>query len=67
VIKDSLRKLLVLYYPMAGRLGVSEDSRFQIQCEGQGVLFVEAAADCSIAELGQRYRPAPFMTQLVYI
>ncbi len=66
VIKDSLRKLLVLYYPMAGRLGVSEDSRFQIQCEGQGVLFVEAAADCSIAELGERYRPAPFVTQLVY-
>ncbi len=66
VIKDSLRKLLVLYYPMAGRLGLSEDSKFQIQCQGQGVPFVEAAADCAIAELGERYRPAPFMTQLVY-
>ncbi|CAM6036160.1 unnamed protein product [Sphagnum compactum] len=66
VIKDSLRKLLVLYYPMAGRLSLSEDFKFQVQCEDQGVLFVEATADCFIADLGELYRPAPFMTQLVY-
>jgi hypothetical protein len=52
---------------MAGRLSLSEDFKFQVQCEDQGVLFVETTADCFIADLGELYRPVPFMTQLVFI
>lgn len=66
VVKEALRKLLVKYYPMAGRLGISEHGKLQVVCEDQGVLFVEATADNCIAELGELTRPAPFMRQLVY-
>jgi omega-hydroxypalmitate O-feruloyl transferase len=66
VIKGALSKLLVRFYPMAGRLGVSDDGKLQVECEDQGALFVEAAADNCIAELGELSSPAPFMRQLVY-
>ncbi|CAK9193329.1 unnamed protein product [Sphagnum troendelagicum] len=66
VIKESLRKVLVLYYPLAGRLSLSEDLKLQVECEGQGVVFVEAVADCSIAELGALDKPVHFMAQFLY-
>lgn len=47
-------------------LGVSDDGKLQVECEDQGALFVEAAADNCIAELGELSSPAPFMRQLVY-
>lgn len=66
VIRDSLSKLLVPFYPMAGRLGISADHKLNVDCEEQGVVFVEATADHFIAELGELSRPAPFMKQFVY-
>lgn len=66
VIRDSLSKLLVHFYPMAGRLGVSEDGKLQVECEEQGAVFVDAVAENCIAELGELSSPAPFMRQLVY-
>ncbi|KAG0627527.1 hypothetical protein M758_2G208400 [Ceratodon purpureus] len=66
VIKEALSKLLVHFYPMCGRLGISEDGKLQVECEDQGALFVEATADNCIAELGELSSPAPFMRQLVH-
>jgi omega-hydroxypalmitate O-feruloyl transferase len=66
VIRESLAKLLVHFYPLAGRLILSADYKLQVDCQEQGALFVEAVADHFIAELGELSRPAPFMRQLVY-
>ncbi|KAK8663620.1 hypothetical protein V6N13_083429 [Hibiscus sabdariffa] len=41
-LKEALSKILVPFYPMAGRLGYDENGRLEISCYAQGVLFVEA-------------------------
>ncbi|KAA3472200.1 shikimate O-hydroxycinnamoyltransferase-like [Gossypium australe] len=41
-LKEALSKILVLFYPIAGRLGYDENGRLEIICNAEGVLFVEA-------------------------
>ncbi|KAE8718000.1 Shikimate O-hydroxycinnamoyltransferase [Hibiscus syriacus] len=41
-LKDALSKVLVAFYPIAGRLRLDENGRIEILCNGEGVLFVEA-------------------------
>ncbi|MFS7964575.1 putative quinate O-hydroxycinnamoyltransferase [Helianthus anomalus] len=45
VMKDALSKALVAFYPLGGRLKHGEDGRIEIDCRGQGALFVEAESD----------------------
>lgn len=52
ILKDALSRALVPFYPMAGRLMKDEDGRVEIDCQGQGVLFVEAESDGVIDEFG---------------
>ncbi|GKA57977.1 shikimate O-hydroxycinnamoyltransferase-like protein [Tanacetum coccineum] len=52
VMKDALSKVLVPFYPMGGRLKRDEDGRIEIDCQGQGVLFVEAESDSLIDDFG---------------
>lgn len=52
ILKDALSRALVPFYPMAGRLKKDEDGRVEIECQGQGVLFVEAESDGVIDEFG---------------
>ncbi|XP_042496404.1 shikimate O-hydroxycinnamoyltransferase-like [Macadamia integrifolia] len=42
ILKEALSKVLVAFYPWAGRLRRDEDDRIEINCNGEGVLFVEA-------------------------
>ncbi|CAN8310760.1 unnamed protein product [Cochlearia groenlandica] len=42
VMKDSLSKVLVPFYPVAGRLKRDNDDRIEIDCNAAGVLFVVA-------------------------
>ncbi|KAI3936520.1 hypothetical protein MKW92_005009 [Papaver armeniacum] len=51
-IKDSFAKILVYYYPFAGRLKISEDGKLVINCTGEGGVFVEAEVDCNMDEIG---------------
>lgn len=45
VMKESLGRVLVPFYPIAGRLRHSAGGRLKIDCNGQGVLFIEAVAE----------------------
>ncbi|CAN4088597.1 unnamed protein product [Withania somnifera] len=52
VVKDALSRALVPFYPMAGRLCRDEDGRIEIDCKGQGVLFVVAESDGMVDDFG---------------
>ncbi|KAJ4813650.1 HXXXD-type acyl-transferase family protein [Rhynchospora pubera] len=42
VVKASLAKALVLYYPLAGRCIVGSDGRIELDCNAEGCFFVRA-------------------------
>ncbi|KAM7471543.1 hypothetical protein LguiA_009726 [Lonicera macranthoides] len=67
VIKDALSKVLVHYYPAAGRLTISAEGKLIVDCSGEGAVFVEAEANCTIAEIGDNTKPDPVtLGKLVY-
>ncbi|KAJ4709570.1 Hydroxycinnamoyl-CoA shikimate/quinate hydroxycinnamoyl transferase [Melia azedarach] len=51
-LKESLSNVLVSFYPIAGRLRKDENGRIEIDCNGGGILFMEAEANCDIDDLG---------------
>ncbi|KAG8377835.1 hypothetical protein BUALT_Bualt08G0074900 [Buddleja alternifolia] len=55
-LKDSLSRVLVHYYPLAGRLrrcGIEndDDHKLEVDCNGEGAVFAEAKMDISADEL----------------
>ncbi|KAI3939679.1 hypothetical protein MKW92_030031 [Papaver armeniacum] len=56
-IKDGLAKVLVYYYPFAGRLTMNQKQKFMIDCTGEGALFVEAEANCTLEEIDDFMKP----------
>ncbi|KZV29223.1 omega-hydroxypalmitate O-feruloyl transferase [Dorcoceras hygrometricum] len=67
VIKEALSKILVHYYPYAGRLTISPEMKLAVDCTSEGALFVEAEADCDLEELGDITKPDPeTLKKLVY-
>ncbi|KAL2234553.1 shikimate O-hydroxycinnamoyltransferase [Sesamum indicum] len=52
VLKAALGRALVPFYPMAGRLKRDEDGRVEIDCNAEGVLFVEAESDGVVDDFG---------------
>lgn len=48
ILKEALSKVLVPFYPMAGRLKTSPDGRVEINCNGEGALLAEAVTDSAI-------------------
>ncbi|XP_047968327.1 omega-hydroxypalmitate O-feruloyl transferase-like [Salvia hispanica] len=67
VIKDALSKVLVHYYPLAGRLTISPEMKLIVDCTGEGAVFVEAEAECELRHLGDITKPDPVtLGKLVY-
>ncbi|KAL0318905.1 UNVERIFIED_CONTAM: Omega-hydroxypalmitate O-feruloyl transferase [Sesamum angustifolium] len=67
VIKNALSKVLVHYYPLAGRLTISPEMKLIVDCTGEGAVFVEAEAECELEELGDITKPDPVtLGKLVY-
>lgn len=52
LLKEALSKVLVPFYPLAGRLGKDKNDRIEIKCNGEGVLFIEAETSCVIDDFG---------------
>ncbi|XP_057972557.1 omega-hydroxypalmitate O-feruloyl transferase-like isoform X2 [Malania oleifera] len=67
VLKSALAKVLVHYYPLAGRLTISSEGKLIVDCTGEGAVFVEAEADCAMEEIGDITKPDPVtLEKLVY-
>lgn len=67
VIKDALSKVLVHYYPLAGRLTISPERKLIVDCTAEGAVFVEAEANCTMEEIGDNTKPDPVtLGKLVY-
>eukprot|EP00249_Psilotum_nudum_P032254 c47542_g1_i1 orf=1079-2389(+) len=67
VIREALRKVLVYYYPLAGRIGISPEGKLNVHCTGDGVVFVEATTDARVEDIGDITKPdADTLGQLVY-
>ncbi|XP_056863438.1 shikimate O-hydroxycinnamoyltransferase isoform X1 [Raphanus sativus] len=49
---DALSKVLVLFYPAAGRLQKDKNGRLEVLCNGEGVLLVEAESDSTLQDIG---------------
>ncbi|KAA8540557.1 hypothetical protein F0562_024524 [Nyssa sinensis] len=64
VLKDALSRALVPFYPMAGRLVKDEDGRIEIDCNGEGVLLVEAETDSVVDDFGD-FAPTLELRQLI--
>ncbi|KAF8772941.1 hypothetical protein HU200_005343 [Digitaria exilis] len=58
-LKAALAKALVPFYPLAGRLGVGEGDRLQIDCNAEGALFAVARADFAGDDVFLDYQPSP--------
>ncbi|KAG6413263.1 hypothetical protein SASPL_125971 [Salvia splendens] len=57
-LKEALARALVVFYPYAGRLKLNDSNRLEIDCNGKGVLLVEAESDGTLEELGD-FAPRP--------
>ncbi|XP_074309147.1 omega-hydroxypalmitate O-feruloyl transferase-like [Silene latifolia] len=67
VLKDALAKVLVKYYPLAGRLTISPQGKLIVDCTGEGAVFVVAEAGCDMADIGDSTKPDPVtLGKLVY-
>lgn len=67
VIKNALKKVLVHYYPLAGRLNISAEGKLIVDCTEEGALFVEAEANLSMEEIGDITKSEPgTLSKLVY-
>ncbi|RDX66621.1 Omega-hydroxypalmitate O-feruloyl transferase, partial [Mucuna pruriens] len=51
ILKSSLARVLVDYYPLAGRLRSVDDHKLEVDCNGEGVVFAEAFANTTVHQL----------------
>ncbi|KAL2481108.1 Spermidine hydroxycinnamoyl transferase [Abeliophyllum distichum] len=50
ILKDSLSKVLVIFYPLAGRLHETGGGRLDLHCNGEGTILVEAESELKIQD-----------------
>ncbi|GAB4860387.1 histone H3.1 [Ancistrocladus abbreviatus] len=66
IVRDSLSQVLVHYYPLAGSLAISSEGKLIVECTGEGVVFVEAEANCKIEEAIRKLDDVNLGKQLVF-
>lgn len=62
-VKEAMARALVLFYPLAGRLGVDGTGRVEIRCNGEGALFILARSDLT-AEDVDFSKPSPELRRM---
>lgn len=62
IMKEALTKVFIPFNPMTGRLHWDKDGRVEIDCDSQGVLFVEADTNTVVDDLGDFTPPLQFCT-----
>lgn len=72
-MRSALSKVLVSYYPLAGRLRRSggdlqnkSNGKLEVVCNGEGAVFVEASADLTIDEFHRVQKPCKTWKKLLY-
>jgi shikimate O-hydroxycinnamoyltransferase len=63
VLRTALARALVPFYPLAGRLGVASDGRVEIDCNGEGAVFVVAQSDVDLDDL-EGFTPSKAMCDM---
>ncbi|CAL5328266.1 unnamed protein product [Camellia sinensis] len=63
-LKDSLSKVLTIFYPLAGRLQWIARGRLQIHCNSTGAEFLEAESEAKIDDFGD-FCPSSKTTALI--
>ncbi|XP_037470641.1 hydroxycinnamoyltransferase 1-like [Triticum dicoccoides] len=61
----ALAEALVTFYPMAGRLARDKDGRVEIDCNAEGVLFVEADAPDTTVDNYGNFAPTMELKRLI--
>ncbi|KAF8397160.1 hypothetical protein HHK36_016067 [Tetracentron sinense] len=51
VVKEALSKVLVYYYPLAGKIKRHSDGKLRVDCTAEGVPFSVATASCKLSSL----------------
>ncbi|KAK2406999.1 spermidine hydroxycinnamoyl transferase [Trifolium repens] len=65
-LKNSLSKLLVHYYPVAGRLCYTEGGRIELNLNAKGVIFIEAETTKTMDDYGD-FSPSESTNELIPI
>ncbi|CAJ1976204.1 unnamed protein product [Sphenostylis stenocarpa] len=66
-IRHALAETLVFYYPFAGRIKDGSDGSLVVDCNEEGVLFIEADADVTLDQFGDALKPPfPCFQELLY-
>lgn len=68
-LKQSLSRVLVDYYPLAGRLRKSQenDQKLEVECNGEGAVFAEAFMDITAEEFSEIFqKPNRTFRKLLY-
>lgn len=68
VIRQALGEALVYYYPLAGRLKQDSNGKLMVDCNAQGVCFIEADADVKLQQLSHTtiQPPFPYLQEVLY-
>ena len=67
VIRKALAETLVFYYPFAGRLREGQNRKLMVDCNGDGVVFIEADADVTLEDFGDSLQPPfPCLEELLF-